>query len=270
MHVKTLWYRAFAVPALSLLAVPTAGAQEARELNNALKDVAQVWSAPARIDNGDLAGFATLMGATGVALLIDEPLAAWLRAHPDAAPVRLLAPFREGRPLNMLGRSYFLTGTSALLFVAGALADDVDLRNAGRGCASSVAATTFSRHLVARMLGRTRPRDGRGAFVIRPFAWGDWTLRSFPGGHAANAMSCVTFWNRRFELGWAEPVLYGLAAAVGAGRMADGAHWTSDTVFGLGFGHAIGRDVALGQRAREPRDTAVPAAGVVVGFTISF
>ena len=81
-------------------------------------------------------------------------------------------------------------------------------------------------------------------------------------------MSCITFWNRRFDLGLAEPVLYGLAGAVGAGRIIDEAHWTSDTVFGLGYGHAVGRDVARQQQDREPR-VLVPSA-LVVGFTISF
>jgi hypothetical protein len=238
--------------ALAFAALPSAlHGQEGRELNNAIKDVAKVWSAPARLDASDLPGIATLVGATGAALLVDEPVLAWIRKNPNALPVKVLTPFREGRPLNMLGRSYFLVGTSGALYIAGMVDNDIDLRNAGRGCASSVLATTFSRHLIGRLLGRRRPRDNQGAFTFKPLAWGDWELRSFPGGHGANAMACMTFYNRRFDLGAAEPVLYGLAAAVGAGRIVDEAHWTSDTVFGLGYGHAIGRDVARSQQARD-------------------
>ena len=272
MRPETLRRRTFAVLTACLLGGPAAAsAQEGRELNNAVKDILNVWSAPARLDTDDLPGVATLLGVTGIALLIDESVVAWLRQHPRSLPVMLVGPFREGRPLNVLGRSYFLTGTSAVLFSAGALVDDLALRDAGRGCATSVVATTFSRHVVARLLGRTRPRDNRGAFVIRPFVWGDWQMRSFPGGHGANAMSCVTFWNRRFDLGAAEPVLYGLAAAVGAGRMVDEAHWTSDTLFGLGYGHAVGRDVAFSQAARDPHAAGdLTPASVVFGVTISF
>ena len=249
---------------LILLALPTsAAAQAGRELNNALKDVLNVWSAPAHLDGSDLPGIATLLGATGVAILADESVLNFLRRHPNSLPVKILTPFREGRPLNMLGRSYFLVGTSGALFVAGMIDDDIDLRNAGRGCATSVIATTFSRHLIGRLLGRRRPRDNQGAFTFKPLAWGDWEMRSFPGGHGANAMSCMTFYNRRFDLGAAEPVLYGLAAAVGAGRIVDEAHWTSDTVFGLGYGHAIGREIA---RQQEGRD-GVP---IVVEFSIRF
>jgi hypothetical protein len=254
---------------MSLFLVPVPGfGQAGRELNNAVKDVLHVWSAPAHLDASDLPGVATLIGATGVALLVDEPLLSWLRDHPGSLPVKVVTPFREGEPLNVIGRSFLLGGASAVLFVAGMVADDVDLRNAGRGCATSVAATTFSRHLVARMLGRTRPRHNHGAFTFRVFAWGDWHMRSFPGGHAANVMSCVTFWNRRFDLGAAEPVLYAVAGAVGAGRMVDEAHWTSDTVFGMGFGHAIGREVARQQERREQGTAGLPA--LAMGFTISF
>ena len=249
--------------ALGLAAFPSiAGAQEGRELNNALKDVANVWWAPARLDASDLPGIATLVGATGVAVLADESILEWIRRHPNSLPVRVLTPFREGRPLNMLGRSYFLVGTSGVLFIAGMIDDDIALRNAGRGCATSVIATTFSRHLIGRLLGRRRPRDNMGAYTFKPLAWGDWEMRSFPGGHGANAMACMTFYNQRFDLGAAEPVLYGLAAAVGAGRMVDEAHWMSDTVFGLGYGHAIGRDVALSQQSRRP--------SVVVEFSVRF
>ncbi|HEX6065960.1 MAG TPA: phosphatase PAP2 family protein [Longimicrobiales bacterium] len=250
---------------LCLLALPSiALAQEGRELNNALKDVLHVWSAPARLDGSDLPGIATLLGATGVAVVLDESVLSMLRRHPNSLPVKILTPFREGRPLNMLGRSYFLVGTSGALFIAGMVDNDIDLRNAGRGCATSVVATTFSRHLIGRLLGRRRPRDNQGAYTFKPLAWGDWEMRSFPGGHGANAMACMTFYNRRFDLGAAEPVLYGLAAAVGAGRMVDEAHWMSDTVFGLGYGHAIGREVARSQQAR---DGGVP---IVVEFSIRF
>ena len=245
-----------------------ASGQAGRELNNALKDVVHIWSAPAHLDKADLPGIATLVGATGVALLVDEPTSAWLRAQPRSLPVRVLTPFREGQPLNILGRSYFLVGSSAALFIAGMIDDDIDLRNAGRGCATSVAATTVSRHLLARLLGRKRPRDNQGAFTFRPLAWGDWEMRSFPGGHGANAMACVTFLNERFDLGAAEPVMYGVATAVGLGRVVDEAHWLSDTAFGLGYGHAIGREVALRQRARSrPEET---AASIEIGFRISF
>jgi membrane-associated phospholipid phosphatase len=69
-------------------------------------------------------------------------------------------------------------------------------------------------------------------------------MRSFPAGHFANALACATFWNERFHLGFAEPLLYALAGTVGVGRLADRAHWTSDTMLGGILGFAVGREVA--------------------------
>jgi membrane-associated phospholipid phosphatase len=82
---------------------------------------------------------------------------------------------------------------------------------------------------------------GKGPYVFKPFAFGDWAMRSFPGGHGANAMACATSLNYRFDLGVVEPVLSVLSVAIGFGRVLDGAHWTSDTAFALVFGWAVGR-----------------------------
>jgi hypothetical protein len=38
-------------------------------------------------------------------------------------------------------------------------------------------------------------------------------------------MPCVSYWNERFHMGAAEPVLYTVALGVGVGRMADQRHW---------------------------------------------
>ena len=76
-------------------------------------------------------------------------------------------------------------------------------------------------------------------------------MRSFPGGHFANVLGCATFWSKRFNLGIAEPLLYGVATAVGIGRMADGAHWLSDQIIGGILGYAIGNEIARRSLARK-------------------
>jgi membrane-associated phospholipid phosphatase len=64
-------------------------------------------------------------------------------------------------------------------------------------------------------------------------------------------MSCASFFNHRFDLGVGEPLIYALAALVGAARIADGAHWTSDTFAGMSFGFAVGKAMAARLRGRE-------------------
>ena len=69
-------------------------------------------------------------------------------------------------------------------------------------------------------------------------------------------MGCVTYWNERFDLGVAEPVLYALAIGIGLGRAADQRHWLSDTVTGMLVGHAFGRVVGRRARARSVGENA--------------
>jgi membrane-associated phospholipid phosphatase len=64
-------------------------------------------------------------------------------------------------------------------------------------------------------------------------------------------MSCATFWAERFEMGWWGAPVYAVAGAIGIGRMADGGHWTSDTVLGGILGYAVGREIARRSLARK-------------------
>ena len=47
-------------------------------------------------------------------------------------------------------------------------------------------------------------------------------------------------------------VAFGVAAAIGLGRMADGWHWASDTMTGTLLGIAVGTAVANRQLSRNP------------------
>jgi hypothetical protein len=111
-----------------------------------------------------------------------------------------------------------------------------------------------------------------------PQHWGgpasgkEWMMRSFPAGHFANGLACVSYWNNRFKLGAAEPALYALAAAIGIGRLADEAHWTSDSVLGGIFGYAIGREVArrsLKRNTERGGSSAAPLASPTSSFSVS-
>jgi hypothetical protein len=66
--------------------------------------------------------------------------------------------------------------------------------------------------------------------------------------------TCASFLSHRFEMGLVEPVLAGLVAAMGVGRMADRGHWLSDQVIGTAFGFAVGREVARRQLKRLARE----------------
>jgi membrane-associated phospholipid phosphatase len=170
-----------------------------------------------------------------------------------------------------VGRSFVLGPASLVLYGAGWGFDHPDLRQAGIGCVSSNFATTISRTLLSRIVGRLRPRYDKGAFQfeVNPVIGGTWEMRSFPGGHASNIMTCVSFWNNRFDLGAAGPALYGVAIGVGWARVMDGAHWPSDTFLGEAYGWSVGRTVANRHLQRLP-DESVALGGRGIGFRLRF
>lgn len=256
-----------------------AAAQERRwatlreDVENMVGDVLHVWTAPARADGSDVAGFAALGGAIVIIGTFDDEIQDWIRDNPDSPPLRALRPLRHPQPISRLGYTRTLVPLSLGLYVTGLALGSDPLREAGIGCLTADISNTLARHLLARLLGRLRPQFTRDPYVIEPLAWGDWPMRSFPGGHAANIMACGAFWSNRFDLGIIGPVFYILAAAIGFGRTIDGAHWTTDTLFGLAFGRAVGRSVAgrFGERDDPPHDPeTAAAAGAVPGFTIGW
>ncbi len=239
-------------------------------------DVVHIWSSPFRATRSDLA----VVGAVGVGLvglgLFDDEFQDWIRGNPDALPVRALGPFQNPRPVSLLGYTSYLLMLSAALYAGGLAFDSDDLRDAGVGCATADVSGTFARHLIARLLGRLRPEFTRNPYILRPFAWGDWPMRSFPGGHVANIMACSAFWNNRFDLGIAGPLLYVFGTAIGFGRVVDQAHWTTDTIFGMFFGWAVGRAVAGRFNGRDGSPATLAAARspssprFTIGWRITF
>jgi hypothetical protein len=120
---------------------------------------------------------------------------------------------------------------------------------------------TLTHEVAFHVVARRRPRGGDQApyvvgadpYEFEFFESTPWDMHSFYGGHGASAMACATFLAERFDLGIAEPLLYASAIGIGFARVVDGRHWSSDTVLGLAFGHAIGRSIASRQRARAER-----------------
>jgi membrane-associated phospholipid phosphatase len=73
-----------------------------------------------------------------------------------------------------------------------------------------------------------------------------------------NAIGCASYLSHRFQMGFAEPVIYAAAAGIGIARIADRRHWTSDTVLSLVAGYAIGRTIAGRQLKRLNANAAAP------------
>lgn len=224
-------------------------------------DAWAVWSAPVHTRARDLAGVGTVAALTAVTMTVDERVNVWLREHPDAWPMRLLHPIRERAhyPVYELGSGQYLLPLSAVLYLAGSASHSRPLREAGLGCATAHIASAGTRAMVYALVARDRPRESPDdAFRFRVPGGRDWNRQSFFSGHIGNSMGCASFFAHQYSLGLVEPAMYTLVLGIGAGRMADGRHWASDTVIGALFGFAVGRQVSGRFRSRARKATTIP------------
>ncbi|MBC7791432.1 MAG: phosphatase PAP2 family protein, partial [Anaerolineae bacterium] len=210
------------------------------------------WSSPVHADSRDWLGAAMAAGAVVATAPLDNDVDSWIVKHPNSAILRALEPVREresGIKLYDLGSAKLIHPIVGVMYAAGFAADSRNLRDAAMGCMAAQQANGLIRQAIYKTVTRPRPfLDNADPYDIK-FEHGEWPERSFFGGHAANIVACTSFFNERFDLGVAEPLLYTFAIAASVGRMADRRHWTSDTVLGIIFGHAIGHNI--GRRSRE-------------------
>lgn len=239
-------------------------------------DIWAVFTSPVDATGKDWLLAGATLGAAAAISPLDDDIDRWAVRSRDSRFFRMLGPVRRGGAAYGGNR---LVPVAGAVLIGGYIAKDQRIRDGVFGCAASYAANSQIRHQVFyRFVQRTRPVPGKDdALTAPPARQGDqydialslgdssWGNNSFPGGHVANIMTCATFLNTRFDMGLVEPVLYGFAAAVGVGRIADRGHWTSDQVVGTVFAYAIGREVALRQRKRLERNR---AEGVVEASAI--
>jgi PAP2 superfamily protein len=243
-----------------------------RSLRRLGGDVWSVWTAPVHATARDAEGAAAVAGVSGAAALVDERLQRWIVNNPDAWPVAMLRPLRESAryPAYELGSGQFLLPISAALYIAGAAGKSQGLRDAGLGCATAHLTTAGVRGIVFLFVQRDRPRlSPDDPFQFRMPGTRDWNKHSFFSGHIANSMGCASFLSHRFHLHVAEPLIYGYVTAIGAGRVMDGRHWFSDTVFGALFGYVVGRTISGRMVARE-RSAAASTSPVQMEFSFPF
>lgn len=266
---------------VALLHAEPAPAQESRwatvrdDGEHFFDDLVHVWTSPFRADAAAIARAAAVVGGIVLVGIFDDEIQDYLRDHPRSTVVQVLRPFQKSTPISKLGYTKWLIVLSTGLYLSGLAFEWDEIREAGIGCATADVSNTLARHALARIVGRLRPEYTRDPYVIKPFAFGDWEMRSFPGGHAANVAACTAFWTTRFDLGIARPLMIVLATGIGFGRVLDRAHWTTDTLFGLVFGWAAGAIVADQFDRRDDREAAPTpsrrlAPPIRIGWTVSF
>lgn len=221
------------------------------DFKNAGKDILSIWASPFDASAKDWLLTAAAFGAFGASMLADQSVSDWAIENDSSAIFRALEPVRRG---GVLFSGKYVVPPVAGVYVLGIVLKNQNMRDFVTGCMSAWGAQSAVRKGVYLLVGRRRPETAPNDPQDWEFPGGsDWQMHSFPGGHFANAMACATYWNKRFHLGAAGPAVYALAVAVGVGRLADKAHWTSDTVLGGLLGYAVGKEVARRALARETR-----------------
>ena len=243
-----------------------------KDMKRLVGDIWSIWTSPAHMTPSDARGLVAAAALTGAAATADERFHRWAADHPDAWPIRILHPLREaGRlPVYELGSGQYLLPLSGALYLAGAASHSRGLRDAGLGCATAHLTSAGAREIVYLLISRDRPRlspDDPFRFHVPGIR--DWNAHSFFSGHIANSMGCASFFAHRFHLHAAEPVMYTLVLAIGAGRVLDGRHWLSDTAVGALFGYATGRAINARMTARARGATSSPTP-LAISFSIPF
>ena len=248
------------------------------DFKNAGKDVWAVYKAPFKGSGKDWATFAGAIAVTGASMVLDKPVERWAQDNDSASLFKVIKPLRRG---GWLFSGKYVVPPVAGLYIIGLATNNRNLRDGVMGCAASWVAESPSRKLFYRLVGRRRPEtspddnhvwDGPNSASTGKSGW---QMRSMPAGHFANAMGCASFLGNRFDMGAAEPLVYGLAVGVALGRTLDHGHWTSDSVLGGIFGYAVGKEVArhsLGRKlaASAPAVTASPNARGGYSFRMSW
>lgn len=271
-----IWSSLVAVAVLLATAPAEAPAQSVGRMlvddfKHAGGDIWAVITSPVDASGKDWLLAGATLGAAAAVSPFDDDIDRWAVRNRNSRFFALLGPVRRGGVAYGGNR---LVPVAGAVLIGGYIAKDQKIRDGVFGCAASYAANSQIRHQVFyRFVNRTRPAPGKDVALTAPpaqhgdqydigFSLGDssWSNNSFPGGHVANIMTCATLLNERFDMGLVEPLLYGFAAAVGIGRIADRGHWMSDQVVGVVFAYAIGREVALRQRKRVERSR---EAGIV-------
>jgi membrane-associated phospholipid phosphatase len=251
-------------------------------MRDAAGDVWGVWTSPIHSSGRDWLIALGVVGASAALTKVDDNVDRWIVQHQNSSVWSPLKEVREGG-LAFSGRTITPAALGALVLALAT--NNQRMQEAIFGCLSSYVSTSVARNYVLYpLVARTRPDSSRSGPEAPPSAEGDqfkinfpgssrWGEHSLPAGHVANITACASFLGNRFSMGLAEPVVYAIAAGVGAGRIVDRRHWLSDTVLGIMLGYAAGREVAIrsGRRAdRADRAAASRAAAEAAngGFAI--
>ena len=175
--------------------------------------------------------------------------------------VRAIPGFREfGEDIRWLGNGPGLAALTGGFALAGWVFDRPKERETARllieASLSGVVFTTAGKYL---LFGRSRPEEGSSAQTgFRSFQW---RICRCPRAKRPALSSWRVSSPRNTHQWYVQLISYSLAGAVGAGRIALDAHWTSDVFISAALGIAVSKAVVYFNRKRQEKRKKLKAAG---------
>lgn len=199
-----------------------------------LKDTRMILTAPADWEGRQwLEAGGALAAVVGTALLLDGPVRDEAQRHRSPGADR----FAKQAQLFGAGYAFAVIGG---VWSYGKLAEDAEAQRAGLDALeASLIAGGLIGPAIKATVGRARPSQGVGAFHFEPFRGGV----SFPSGHTTEAFAVATAISEHYPQPWVRGLAYGTAALVGASRIQQNAHFTSDVLAGALLGTLTARAV---------------------------
>ncbi len=229
------------------------------------RDFWMTLSAPVRMDRGDWVVTGGVIAVGGLLFLADEDITRFALRNLDAPVFEQIddvGTFLE--PIGLMGNTNFWYASAAIASYA-----------AGLDRPKRIFTELLYSHWIAgamrgatnRLVGRERPREGRGS---RHFAIGGGT--SFPSGHASTVFQVAAVLSHHVDWTPASVALYGLAGTVAWQRITSQQHWASDVWLGAAYGWAVAKLVIRlhEEEALRVEPAPGPDGGLGLAFVVRF
>jgi len=147
------------------------------------------------------------------------------------------------------GEPAYYAGVSLGVLAVGLVAHNTNIQRAGGRLVTSVLLAGLASEGMKRLVGRSRPDEGVGAFEFHPFtslkdSSGLQVRQAMPSGHSTAAFAVATSLADDIDSPVADILLYTLAAGAAWSRINDDRHWLTDTAMGAVLGVTTAKLVA--------------------------
>lgn len=163
---------------------------------------------------------------TGMLYLIDDETSKFARIQREGVPKSV----RDyGSTIGNPTYNYALTGG---IYITGLVAKNEKIRRTGVLMIASASAAGLLQQVAKSVVGRARPKSGKGKDTFDPFS-SSRNFHSFPSGHAILAFTNAYAIGKQFKNPWLKAGIYTVGLIPGVSRIWDGQHWLSDVALGV-------------------------------------